>query len=190
MVPMFRFYASVLRASLCAFYIEQEAPMLRRRGFLRFAFVAAALTISAPTIGADESMHKAVAPDALTWVPGPPSMPKGQTVAVLAGDPGKSGLFILRARVPDGYVVPPHWHSQAEHLTVLSGQMHIGMGDTLDRSKGEAIGPGGFVVMPANMRHYVWTTGETVIQVTSMGPFDITYIDPKDDPRTAAAAAR
>jgi hypothetical protein len=40
------------------------------------------------------------------------------------------------------------------------------------------------------MRLYVWTSGETVIKVTSMGPFDITYIDPKDDPRTAAAAAR
>ena len=29
------------------------------------------------------------------------------------------------------------------------------------------------------MHHYGWTSGETVIQVTTMGPFNVTYIDPK-----------
>jgi hypothetical protein len=36
------------------------------------------------------------------------------------------------------------------------------------------------------MHHYAWTTGETLLQVTGMGPFDVIYIDPKDDPANAA----
>ena len=36
------------------------------------------------------------------------------------------------------------------------------------------------------MQQFAWVTGETVIQVTGMGPFDITYVDPKDDPSGVA----
>ena len=32
------------------------------------------------------------------------------------------------------------------------------------------------------MNHYAWVTGDTLIQVTGMGPFDVTYVDPKEDP--------
>jgi mannose-6-phosphate isomerase-like protein (cupin superfamily) len=164
--------------------------MSRRLGSIAFTFAAAVLIINSPKLASGEDMHKLIAADDLKWLPGPAAMPPGQMVALLIGDPSKSGLFILRAKIPDGYTVPPHWHSQTEHLTVLSGRLHVGMGDRIDRSKGEAIGPGGFVVMPAKMHHYVWASGETVIQVTAMGPFDITYIDPKDDPSRAATVAR
>jgi len=40
--------------------------------------------------------------------------------------------------------------------------------------------------MPGGMRHFAWSEGETVIEVFSLGPFDITYVDPKDDPAKAA----
>ncbi len=55
-------------------------------------------------------------------------------------------------------------------------------GDKLDKAKTDALGPGGFFSSGAEMRHFAWTKGETVIQVTGVGPFDITYVDPKDDP--------
>jgi quercetin dioxygenase-like cupin family protein len=137
-----------------------------------------------------EDMHRVVDADAVKWGPSPPGLPKGAEVAVLSGDPGKPVLFILRVRLPDGYVVPPHWHSRAEHVTTLSGRMHIGMGDKLDRSKGQVMEPGAFTSFPAKMHHYVWASGETVIQVSGMGPFDINYIDPNDDPRKATSGAR
>ena len=156
--------------------------MSRALRWTAFTFTAA-LIMSAPNVAWGEDIHKVITGDDLKWGPAPPALPKGSMVALLAGDPDMSGLFILRAKMPDGYTVPPHWHSQTEYLTVLSGRLHVGMGDKLDRSKGETMGPGGFVVMPVNMHHYVWTSGETVIQVTAMGPFDVTYIDLKDDPR-------
>ena len=37
--------------------------------------------------------------------------------------------------------------------------------------------------MPAGMAHYAWSTGEAVIQISSMGPFQIKYVNPADDPR-------
>jgi hypothetical protein len=42
---------------------------------------------------------------------------------------------------------------------------------------------GSFMHMPKEMPHYALMKGETVLQVHGIGPFDITYINPSDDPR-------
>lgn len=131
-------------------------------------------------------MHKIVKSDAIQWGPAPPQLPKGAQVAVVLGDPAKKGMYIIRARMPDGYEIPAHWHNRTENVTVLSGTFHIGMGNKLDKSKGEVLGPGGFFSSGEKMRHYAWVTGETIIEVTGTGPFDITYVDPKDDPSKMA----
>jgi hypothetical protein len=131
-------------------------------------------------------MHKIIKPDAIQWGPAPPQLPKGAQIAVVSGDPSKKGLYIIRARMPDGYAVPAHWHKKTENVTVISGTFNVGMGDKLDKSKGEALGPGGFFSAPPKMRHYAWVTGETVIEVIGIGPFGITYVDPKDDPSKMA----
>jgi hypothetical protein len=59
------------------------------------------------------------------------------------------------------------------------------MGDDLE--KGVMLKPGSLLVLPANHIHRVWTTDEEVIiQLTFTGPFDITFINPADDPRKKA----
>ena len=40
--------------------------------------------------------------------------------------------------------------------------------------------------LPAHMHHQASSKGGAVVQVQAMGPFEIIYIDPKDDPRKAA----
>ncbi|MEJ0075234.1 MAG: cupin domain-containing protein [Alphaproteobacteria bacterium] len=140
----------------------------------------------APAMEMHQDMHKAVKADAVQWGPAPPQLPKGAQVAVMAGNPTKKGLYIIRAKMPDGYEVPAHWHKKAENVTVISGTFNVGMGDKLDKSKADALGPGGFFSAAPKMRHYAWATGETVIEVSGMGPFDITYVDPKDDPSRMA----
>lgn len=131
--------------------------------------------------------HTVVKSDKIKWSPAPPGLPAGSQVSVLAGDPGKAGPFVLRARMPDGYKVPPHSHPTEESVTVLKGAMLIGMGDKFDRKKMEQLTAGSFVQMPKDMRHYVVAKGETIIQVTGVGPFDINYVDPADDPRKKEA---
>lgn len=154
--------------------------------YLLLATVAFSTTLLGATPAPAMDMHKIVKADAIQWGPAPPKLPKGAQVAVVLGDPTKKGMYIIRAKMPDGYEVPAHWHTRTENVTVLSGTFNVGMGDKLDKSKGEALGPGGFFSSGAKMRHFAWVTGETVIEVSGIGPFDITYVDPKEDPTRMA----
>src|SRR3954452_18877456 len=118
----------------------------------------------------------------LKWSPAPQSFPAGAQMAVLSGDPTKSGAYVLRLKMPSNYTIPAHHHSQAENVTVLSGTLHAGMGDKLDKKNAIAVEPGGFAALPANMNHYAWASSPTVIQVHGQGPVDIIYVNPADDP--------
>jgi quercetin dioxygenase-like cupin family protein len=124
-------------------------------------------------------------PNEIKWGDAPPQMPKGGKLAVLYGDPGKEGPFTLRLKAPAGYRIAPHWHSKDEHLTVISGTMYLGLGDKIDAKAAHALKAGGYHFLEGKQHHYAFTKSETIIQVSGTGPFDITYIDPADDPTKA-----
>jgi quercetin dioxygenase-like cupin family protein len=154
---------------------------------MRKAFIAAGLIALAGSVlahdGANPDGAKELEPEAIVFKDDP-AFPKGGQTVVLHGDPTKPGLFILRAKFPPNYVVPPHTHPGFETVTVLSGAMGSGMGEKADLPKGKMLKAGGMLALPANHAHYVWTTDEeTIIQVAAVGPFDLTYINPEDDPR-------
>ena len=132
--------------------------------------------------GSHAGGHAVVLPDEVRWKDSP-SLPPGAKVAILEGDPTKEGYFAMRVRMPDGYRIPPHWHPCKERVTVLSGSLYMGTGDTIDKSKARALPAGSYASMEAGVRHFAWTSGETTIQVTTIGPWGITYVDPADDPR-------
>ena len=127
----------------------------------------------------------ALSADGLRWGEAPPVFPKGAQLAVVSGDPGKDGLYVVRLRMPPGYQIPAHHHPTAEYVTVLSGNFHIGMGDSLDSSSGQELRAGGFAEAPAGMNHYAWASSATVVQVHGQGPFALTYANPADDPSRA-----
>jgi len=147
----------------------------------RIALAAVTLATVFGGAAAAEDMHKMLKLDTMHWIPSP-RLPKGTQVSIVYGDPRKEGHYIILAKMPDGYSIPAHWHNQVENVTVISGTFNVGMGDKLDKTRGEALGPGGFFSSGSKMHHYAWTTGETLIQVTGVGPFDVIYVDPKDDP--------
>lgn len=68
-------------------------------------------------------------------------------------------------------------------MTVISGRFAISSGETIDRAKMQVLAPGSFVHLPAGMPHYAAAEGETVVQINGVGPFDVIYINPNDDPR-------
>ena len=148
---------------------------------VRCAAVAAALAITAAAFA--QHPHVLVPADKVQWGPAPPALPAGAQISVLEGDPGQKGAITLRLQFPANYTVPPHWHSMTERVTVLSGALHVGMGDTLDRQRSQALQPGGFVSLPAKMHHYAWTATPTVVQINLEGPFDIFYVNTADDPQ-------
>jgi quercetin dioxygenase-like cupin family protein len=118
----------------------------------------------------------------LKWGAAPPVFPSGAQMAVLSGDPSKTGTFVVRLKFPAGYKVPAHHHPTDEYVTVIEGDLSLGMGDKLDASKGAALSPGGFAMAPANMNHYAWSKGGAVVQVSAEGPFAMVYVNSADDP--------
>lgn len=146
--------------------------------------LAAAAAVSVPKALAQAGDgHTMVGPNDIKWSPGPASIPPGAQAAVLYGDPGKEGLFVLRLKLPKGYRLAPHNHPKPEIVTVISGTFRLGMGETADQSKARPLGVGSFLAMPPGMTHFGFTDEETVIQLNSTGPWSLTYINPNDDPR-------
>lgn len=124
-----------------------------------------------------------LAADAVKWGPAPPSLPPGAQAAILFGHPGKEGPFVLRLKFPAGFVVPPHRHSKDEFVTVISGTFSITSGEKVDRAAIKPLPAASFFHLPAGMPHYAVVEAETVVQINGIGPFDVKYVDPKDDPR-------
>ena len=122
----------------------------------------------------------------IVWGPAPAVFPAGAELAVLAGDPSGSGEFTVRLRMPDGYRIPPHTHPTDENVTVIAGAFAVGMGSAFDAAQMQTLPVGAFVTAPAGHAHYAAAHGTTVVQVTGLGPFALTYVNPADAPTTAA----
>jgi quercetin dioxygenase-like cupin family protein len=137
-----------------------------------------AATGAVPTSGE----RLAITPDQIVWQPAK-LLPPGAQMAVLEGDPSKPGFFTMRLKMPDGYLIPAHRHSQAERVTVIEGTLYLGEGDGSDKATAIALGPGSYSSMPPDTLHYGWMKGETILQLTSIGPWTVTYLKPADDPR-------
>src|SRR5215510_12570628 len=127
--------------------------------------------------------HTIVQPQEIKWGPAPAALPPGAEAAVLFGDPSKEGLFVLRLKFPAGYHVAPHTHPVDEVLTVISGTFRMGMGETADQSKAQPLPAGSFFALPPGTAHYVFTNEETIVQISTNGPWRLAYINPADDPR-------
>jgi Domain of unknown function (DUF4437) len=128
--------------------------------------------------------HTMITPNDVKWGPAPPFLPAGAQLAILDGDPSKAGRpFVLRIKMPDGYKVPPHWHPVDENITVIEGVFMMGVGEKFDQGAAREMTVGSYARMPKGLRHYAWAKGETVVQAHGAGPFEITYVNPTDDPR-------
>ena len=131
---------------------------------------------------APAAQHVMAAPSDLKWGDAPPSLPRGARMAVVSGDPTKAQPFVIRAQMPAGYRIAPHWHPTDEHVTVLSGIVSLGMGEKFDQSALKDVPTGGYFVAPAEMRHFFMTRTAATIQVHGIGPFAVNYVNPADDP--------
>ena len=153
---------------------------MRNRSIALAASLSAAVFASPAAWSADAAVYMNASE--VKWGDAPPVLPKGAKMAVLEGDPGKSGPFVARLMMPANYKIPPHWHTTAEDLTIISGTFYLAEGDTLDTKNAHAIRAGGFHHLPAKAHHFAFSKAPTVVQINAMGPFDITYLDAKDDP--------
>jgi quercetin dioxygenase-like cupin family protein len=137
-----------------------------------------------PTAGAPHAII--VMADQVTWGPGPAALPPGAQAAVLEGDPKQAAPFTMRLLFPAGYRIPAHSHPGVERVTVIQGELKVGMGDKFDASALTPMPAGTFIAMQPGTRHYGQAEGKTVLQITAIGPWKVNYVNPADDPRQKA----
>jgi len=132
---------------------------------------------------AAQSPSHAMRPVKPDWNAVGPNLLPGAEIAVLQGDLSKPELFTFRLKMPKGYVVAPHYHGTDLHVTVISGEFSVGMGDTVELAGAPILRVGDFVTVPANQHHFDAARSAAVVQIHGIGPFLLTYVNPNDDPQ-------
>jgi quercetin dioxygenase-like cupin family protein len=144
---------------------------------------AVALACLAATAGLAADANTVLTPSEIQWRPAPPFMRPGAQAAVLYGDPSKAGPFVLRIKFPAGYELRAHSHPVVEIVTIVSGTSQLGTGEVADPNKTKTLPAGSFFVLPPGTPHYAFFAEETVIQISTNGPWDVAYVHAADDPR-------
>jgi quercetin dioxygenase-like cupin family protein len=145
------------------------------------AFIVLIVATALPA-DAQHGQHHIAMPDTMKWVD-PPTFP-GAKLAIVQGDPSKEGLFVYRVKMPANFKIAPHRHKASENVTVLQGVFFVGAGEKFDQGSGQELPVGGFVSIPAEHAHFAYSgKEETLIQVHGVGPTDIRFVNPDDDPR-------
>ena len=137
-----------------------------------------AASAAAPT----DAKVQEMANSGLTWSDfNPAGFAPGMKLAVLQGDPGAKGPYIVRLSFPAGYRFPVHWHPGIENMTVVSGPFQLAMGNIADWSALKTYAPGDFIYIPPRHAHFGGSAaqGSSVIQLHGEGPFLLMLGPPK-----------
>lgn len=110
--------------------------------------------------------------------------PKGVMSAAVGGDPAK-GAFLVLIKAPAGTTIAPHTHSADEAGTILSGSCLLGKGGKVDEKSGMELGPGAYYQIAAKAPHWFMAKTECVLARYGNGAADLSYVNPKDDPRAS-----
>jgi len=149
-----------------------EPTMISPRSRLTVS-VALALALRAGTGAPVESTKQVTAftPQDIRWFT-PAYYTDGRQRAHLLGDSGKGGDWIDRVRIPGGSRVLAHTHPGDEIVTVIEGTWYLGLGDRFDETKLTAYPAGSFILIPADVPHFLVTReGPVTVQVSGRGIF-------------------
>lgn len=143
---------------------------------LRSPVLLAALAFAAVTaIAGAATAPTIVTPENAKWQAVPQF--KGWQMAAIVGDPNKPGAYYAYfLKAPAGGKAPPHFHQMTENVTVISGTVMFGLGDTFNESKMSSFGPGTVASVPAGAHHYAMAKTDMVIEVSGIGPDTTTFV--------------
>jgi len=132
---------------------------------------------AAQTAETEKAVARAFDDAKLTWAPCPPIFKKGCEVSVLYGDPakGRSDVFL---RTPADYTLPSHWHTSAEHMVLVAGEMHV----TYEGQEMVVLKPGSYAYGPAKAKHSARCAkaGPCVLFIAFESPIDATLSEGAD----------
>ena len=81
-------------------------------------------------------------------------------------------------RIPGASRVLPHTHPDDEIVTVIEGTWYLGIGESFDETKLKAYPAGSFIIIPADVPHFLATReGPVIVQVSGRGIFQTKYLE-------------
>ena len=164
-------------------YVQRQGGLSMRKISILLLLTAFVFGGAAALALGEQSSHRFYRPDEIAWKDGPSSLPPGAKSALLDGDPSKDKPFAMRLKFPDRFRIMSHWHPKTERVTVISGTLNLGFGEKFDEHATHELPAGTFGYWTAGVRHFAWMKGETVLQLNSVGPWQLNYVNPADDPR-------
>lgn len=84
----------------------------------------------------------------LAWGPCPDFLPEGCAIAVLQGDPAGANADVF-FKVPGKSEIPEHWHTSAERMVLVSGELHV----TYEGHEPTVMNVGTYAYGPAKLPH-------------------------------------
>jgi quercetin dioxygenase-like cupin family protein len=114
--------------------------------------------------------------DQLQWGPCPAFLPEGCQIAVLHGDPAKPNADVF-FRVPGKSKLALHWHTSAEHMVLLAGELHV----SYESQSPAIMKPGTYAYGPARRPHSGVCASDTpcVLFIAFESPVDAIPVDGK-----------
>lgn len=118
--------------------------------FLVMIAVSLSLLLSMPAFAATEpALATSLGDPKLAWGACPDVFPAGCQLAVLHGDPAKPNADVF-FRIPGNYELPKHWHSSAERMILVEGELSV----TYEGQAPVVLGPGMYAYGPPKRAHH------------------------------------
>lgn len=157
------------------------------RFLIAAAFAAVSWAAGAEAPAAPQSLFRAVDDPALEWGPCPPFIPEGCKIAVLHGNPAAKDADVF-FKVPGGFDIPEHWHTSAERMVLVKGELAV-------TYKGQApftLEEGMYAYGPARQPHsaHCASRGECVLFIAFDQPVDAHSMDEKPEAPKAKSKAK
>ena len=149
-----------------------------RRYLLPAMGIAALVSLaSARATDLNPAAIKIQLPDQIKWED---DTARGESSAVLAGDPTKPGLYVELVKWHAHHMSHPHFHPNDRFITVISGTWWVGTGTKFDPDSTKPLPPGTAVTHYGKQIHYDGAKDEdTVLEIVGEGPATATPAEVK-----------
>jgi quercetin dioxygenase-like cupin family protein len=129
----------------------------------------------AVALAQDAPLTRTAGDATLQWGGCPDFMPQGCQIAVLHGDPAKNNADVF-FKVPANAVIPRHWHTSAERMVLVAGELHV----TYDGQPTAVMKPGTYAYGPARLPHAATCgkSGPCVLFIAFESPVDAVAGEP------------
>ena len=159
--------ASMVAGAVALGACEQQASAPAMDGNTATASEVAGADQAAPS---QAPLAKSASDGGLQWGPCPEGMPEGCGIAVLQGDPAKpnSDIFL---RVPGRASIPPHAHTSAERMILVSGELDV----KYQGAPSAKLRAGHYAYGPAKLPHQATcrSSEQCILFIAFEGPVDV-----------------